>query len=87
MTKQNHTTSIRNNYTSDSRDVLNDVQMILAEHYGIKIASLVKFTRSLNKHLPADKKISDQDIARALYGESGKRQQINSLLKKYGGAK
>ncbi len=83
MPTQDHTTS---KYTSDARVALQQASAILAEHYGIKLVSLIKFAKSKNRYLPKEHRISETDLAKAIYGDAGDRRQVNELLKKYGGA-
>ena len=80
---QDHTTS---KYTSDARVALQQASAILAEHYGIKLVSLIKFAKSKNRYLPKEHRFSETDLAKAIYGDAGDRRQVNELLKKYGGA-
>lgn len=71
---------------SGTREVLNSVSSILAEHYGIKIVSLIALIKEQNKHLPKEQRLSEAKIAKALYGKYGKRQQVGFLMSKYGEA-
>lgn len=69
-----------------TREILNDVSSILSEHYGIKIVSLIALIKEQNKLLPKESQLSETQIAKALYGKSGKRQQVSFLMNKYGEA-
>ncbi len=87
MPKIDHTTSMSNDYALGSRAVLNEVSSILAEHYGIKLVSLISLIKEKNKLLPKEHRMSMSEVARAMYGKTGKRQQIEFLVQKYGGSK